>query len=186
MFCRHCGMQLSDSAQFCSRCGASTQQTATPVSNAAVTPPDPVQPVAYPLDPTQKLAGQVQVLGVLWAVYSCFRVLLSVWGVWFVRAVMHMSTYTFPRRFGYYPFIPFMRGIFIFAGILSLITGILGIWTAVALLRRDRSGRIIAIVAACLALTNFPFGTGLGIYTLVVLLQQGASQSYDRLSLTSA
>jgi hypothetical protein len=181
VYCQHSGMQLDDSASFCSRCGQSTREAAqtTPrvagAAAVAVVTPNPVQ----------ALGAQVHVLGILLAVYSVLRLILSGWLVLFSRGMMRMSIRTWPRNIDPFPFMQFVRGIFVFSGIVSLITGILGICAAVALLRRDRSGRTIAIVAACFALISFPVGTAMGIYTLVVLLRQGASDTYDRLSARS-
>jgi hypothetical protein len=42
-------------------------------------------------------------------------------------------------------------------------------------------GRIVAIVAAFLSLLKFPFGTALGIWTLVVLLGYRNSSLYEQL-----
>jgi hypothetical protein len=42
-------------------------------------------------------------------------------------------------------------------------------------------GRIVAIVAAVFSLLRFPFGTALGIWTLVVLLGYRNSTLYDQL-----
>jgi hypothetical protein len=43
------------------------------------------------------------------------------------------------------------------------------------LLRRKNWGRILAIIVGVLDLANFPIGTAIGIYSLWVLLQDGAS-----------
>jgi ABC-type spermidine/putrescine transport system permease subunit I len=106
--------------------------------------------------------------------------------MFFGRAMMRMSIHTWPRDVDPYPIMRLMHGIFVFSGIVSLVTGVLGILAAVTLLRRDRSGRTLALVAAFLALISFPFGTALGIYSLIVLLRHGASENYERLSVPSA
>jgi len=49
------------------------------------------------------------------------------------------------------------------------------------LLERTRSGRIVAIVAACLSQLKFPFGTAMGIWTLIVLLGYRNSTLYEQL-----
>jgi hypothetical protein len=50
-----------------------------------------------------------------------------------------------------------------------------------ALMERSRPGRVLAIVAAFFALFNFPFGTALGIWTLVVLLGYRNTTLYEQL-----
>jgi hypothetical protein len=42
-------------------------------------------------------------------------------------------------------------------------------------------GRVVAIVAAFLGILKFPFGTAIGIWTLVVLMGYRNSSLYDRL-----
>jgi hypothetical protein len=49
------------------------------------------------------------------------------------------------------------------------------------LLERAQWGRIVAIVAAFLSLLKFPFGTALGIWTLVVLLGYRNTTLYEQL-----
>ena len=48
-------------------------------------------------------------------------------------------------------------------------------------LERTQWGRIVAIVAAILCLIKIPFGTALGIATLVILLGDRNSALYDQL-----
>jgi hypothetical protein len=42
-------------------------------------------------------------------------------------------------------------------------------------------GRLVAIVAAILSLLKFPFGTAMGVWTLVMLLGYRNSSLYDQL-----
>ena len=49
------------------------------------------------------------------------------------------------------------------------------------LLERAQWGRIVAIVAAVLCLIKFPFGTAMGIWTLIVLLGYRNSTLYEQL-----
>ncbi len=56
---------------------------------------------------------------------------------------------------------------------------ILGALTGIALLRRERWGRTLALVVAILSLIKFPFGTALGIYTLWVLVPAQSAQEYE-------
>jgi hypothetical protein len=50
-----------------------------------------------------------------------------------------------------------------------------------ALMERSRSGRVVAIVAAIFCLLKFPFGTALGIWTLVLLLGYRNTVLYEQL-----
>ena len=42
----------------------------------------------------------------------------------------------------------------------------------------QRRGRVFALVLGCLALTSIPFGTALGVYTLIVLLDDAVAMRF--------
>jgi hypothetical protein len=60
----------------------------------------------------------------------------------------------------------------VYAGlvVLTVVCGIFGLLAGLALLANQRSARMLALVAAFLSVCEIPFGTTLGIYTLIVLL----------------
>jgi hypothetical protein len=60
----------------------------------------------------------------------------------------------------------------VYAGlvILSVLCGLFGLLAGLALLANQRAARALALIAAFLSVSEIPFGTTLGIYTLVVLL----------------
>jgi hypothetical protein len=60
---------------------------------------------------------------------------------------------------------------------LSAVCGILAIMAGLAVLAANRSGRMIAIIASFLSLSDIPLGTTLGTYTLIVLLPPAEAQS---------
>jgi hypothetical protein len=62
---------------------------------------------------------------------------------------------------------------------LSVVCGILGIIAGLALLAGNPSGRLLALIAGFLSLSNIPLGTTLGIFTLVVLLPIRAAQLHS-------
>jgi len=68
-----------------------------------------------------------------------------------------------------------------FAWIFLVLRTALIIVAAWGLLERTQWGRIVAIVAAILSLLKFPFGTALGIWTLVMLLGYRNSTLYQTL-----
>jgi hypothetical protein len=68
----------------------------------------------------------------------------------------------------------------VYAGIvvLTVLCGLFGLLAGLALLANQRSARMLALLAAFLSLSEIPFGTTLGIYTLIVLLPlRGVSPS---------
>jgi uncharacterized membrane protein HdeD (DUF308 family) len=54
--------------------------------------------------------------------------------------------------------------------VLSFFCGLFGLLAGLALLANQRPARTLALLAAFLSISEIPFGTTLGIYTLVVLL----------------
>jgi hypothetical protein len=50
-----------------------------------------------------------------------------------------------------------------------------GLVAGYGLLARKAWGRVLAIVVGILGLINFPVGTAIGIYAILVLLQEGAN-----------
>jgi hypothetical protein len=61
----------------------------------------------------------------------------------------------------------------VYAGIvvLTFLCGLFGLSAGLALLASQRPARILALLAAFLSVSEIPFGTTLGIYTLVALLR---------------
>jgi|SRR3954470_3447861 hypothetical protein len=162
MFCDGCGTQLQEQQRFCPSCGK-------PVGIAVV----PYQ--------SNRVASNRQLLGILWVVYS-FVVFMGA-GVLFVLAntlfnnVRPMVTGTQPV---YFP--GFLQPLLSFVSVVLICKALLGVIAGVGLLQRQHWARMIAIVAAFFALLSVPFGTALGIYTLVVLMSQNAEQEYAKIA----
>jgi hypothetical protein len=58
------------------------------------------------------------------------------------------------------------------AVVLLIITAIFSLLAAMALMQRDRSSRVLPLVASFLAIITGPLGIALGVYTLIVVLAQ--------------
>ena len=63
--------------------------------------------------------------------------------------------------------------IFIFSGLPSIIGGI-------GLLQKKAWGMLITIIAGCVSIFSFPFGTALGIYTIFVFTQDNKAKKHDQ------
>jgi hypothetical protein len=114
--------------------------------------------------------GHRRILAVCWLVYGILRVIAGIWLVLFsgTSTVMFGALLTrVPNPFA-------LMGDFhiVYAGlvVLSFLSGLFGILAGLALLANQRTARLIAVVAALFSVSEIPFGTTLGIYTLVVLL----------------
>ena len=62
----------------------------------------------------------------------------------------------------------------VFVAMLMAVLSIPGLLAGYGLLKRTSWGRILAIIVGILNLPNFPLGTALGVYALLVLFQEGA------------
>jgi hypothetical protein len=134
----------------------------------------------------QNYAGKVKTLAIVWFIYAGIYLLHGVAGLTFARAF-------FSGGFGpwsHWSHGPLAHGPFppeFFAGMLGFVWVALVIKTCLALvagwglLEQEPWGRIVAIVAAFIFLINIPFGTAMGIWTLVMLLGYRNSTLYDRL-----
>lgn len=175
MYCQYCGAQLTADARFCHTCG---KPTPVGIVAAAATAP------AVLVNPEEALSRTLQTLAILWGIYSGFRVLMTIWvvvaGQVFLPLVNNVLA-QMPQHIDAYPFFRFVSGMIAVTAFFSVATGALGLWAAWALWKHDSSGRIVALVAAAISLINVPFGTALGIYTMVVLLPEGRAESYARL-----
>jgi hypothetical protein len=86
-----------------------------------------------------------------------------------------------PWANGPMPPMGFMPAILHFAWVFLVLRAALALAAGWGLMERAPWGRIVAIVAAFLSLLRFPFGTALGIWTLVVLLGYRNSTLYEQL-----
>lgn len=180
MYCGHCGRQLDDTLQFCTSCG---QSTAPRDAAAASLVPPAAQPVSEAVA-LQTLNSHVRVLGILWAIYSGLRILMALWTVVFSRMLMPMVENFMPHdsNVNVVPFLHLLSGIYIVSGLYGIVAGAAGFWASWALLKHERSGRLIALIIGFVSLISIPFGTGLGVYTLVILLSKDAERTYERLA----
>jgi hypothetical protein len=133
-----------------------------------------------------RVQRNLQTLGILWCVLGVYRVVSGLIAMIFLRA---FTTHNFGDdawmfgRHWHGPFPPMWMGSLwpmiavttVFAAALALIAGY-------GLLNRRPWGRIVAIIAAILALLKFPIGTALGIYTLWVLAPGASGLEYDAIA----
>ena len=169
MYCSGCGQALEQGQTFCPRCGR-------PLAVAPPMPGLPFQLAAY--------AGKIRALSVVWFIYAGLTLVLSFAGMAFARALMF-------RHFGPWPHVPWMdgpfqpewfgQGILQFAWLVALLYAGLLFVAAWGLMERTPWGRVAAIIAAFLNLFKFPFGTALGIWTLITLMGYRNQTLYDQL-----
>jgi hypothetical protein len=116
------------------------------------------------------VSSQVRTLGILWLALSLLRLLpaLAMMGVghwgWHWAPIPH-----------------FLGPLFGLLGGLLAIRTVLGVVTGVGLMNYQPWARSLSLVLGCLGLFDLPLGTALGIYTLWVMLSDGADAEYRRL-----
>ena len=120
---------------------------------------------------TQGLAGtQPRVLGLCWVAYGVFRLAITLWLISFTTTATLMFGALLTRVPDPYSLMALFHFLYLGVTIWSAVSGVLGILAGVALLLGQRSARPLSIAAALLSLSELPFGIGLGVYTLVVVL----------------
>ncbi len=168
MYCSGCGRALEPGQVVCPQCNR-------PVVPAAPVPP-PVPNFQFEL---ARYAGKVRVLGILWLAYAGLSLVLGTFGLLFLHSMF--SGGFGPWGHGPMPqmwFFPaLLRFAWVFVAGRAILSGVAG-W---GLLERTQWGRILAIVVAIISLIKVPFGTALGIATLVILLGYRNSTLYDQL-----
>lgn len=173
MFCSACGSGLAPGQAFCPQCGRPAIAPAGPVP--------PIPPAAVPgfQFELNNFAGKIRALSVVWYIYAGLALVTGFWGMAFANALFH-------GRFGAWPQGPFPPSIIVpallrFAWLTILVRVALALVAGWGLMEHAAWGRVVAIVAAVLSILKFPFGTALGIWTLVMLVGYKNATLYDQL-----
>lgn len=165
MFCSGCGQAIAPDQPVCPQCGR-------PVLSAV----PPVPGLAYQVE---SYRGKVRALAVVWFVYAGLELLLGFAGLTFMKHFFmgHMG----PWMNGGGPPVWVFPIILRFAWVALLVRTGLAVAAGWGLLEQTQWGRIVAIVAAIFSLIKFPFGTAMGIWTMVMLLGYRNSTLYEQL-----
>jgi hypothetical protein len=165
MFCSGCGQALAPGQAFCAHCGR---------PSAAVIPPVPG--LQFQLE---SYSSKVKTLSIFWFIYAGLSLLLGFAGLAFARAILSGA------------FSPWMNGpmppsflgpaVMHLAWVILMLRVALTLAAAWGLMERTSWGRILAVIVAMLSLIQFPFGTALGIWTLVMLLGYRNASLYEQL-----
>jgi hypothetical protein len=165
MFCSGCGNALAPGQAFCAQCGR---------PSAAVIPPVPG--LQFQLE---NYAGKIRVLAIAWFVYAGIALLTGFAGLAFAHAILSGAFGDWihgpatPRFIA--PFLLQFVWVFLVARVA------LGVAAGWGLLQRAPWGRMVAIIAAIFGILKFPFGTAIGIWTLVIMLGYRNGTLYEQL-----
>lgn len=113
-------------------------------------------------------------LGPCWIVYGALRLGIAVWLVGFARQATVMFGATLVEVAHPESLMATFHMFYLFAIILSVVCGVVGLLAGLAVLAGQRAGRMLAIIAAFLSLSELPIGITLGVYTLLVLFPRCA------------
>lgn len=166
MFCSGCGHAIEAGHQVCPQCGR------------PIAPPAPAVPnLGFEL---ANYANRIRALSTVWFIYGGLVLATGIAGLTFAKAfLMHGWG---PWSHGDFPFGPgFGSAILHFALIMTIVRASLAFAAGWGLMERAPWGRVVAIVAAFLSLLKIPFGTAIGIWTLVMLLGYRNTSLYDQL-----
>jgi len=170
MFCSGCGLVLAAGQGFCPQCG---RPAAVPIA--------PMPDLAFQVE---TYAGKIKALGVVWLIYAGLGLFTGIASLTFAQAFFANGFGPFGHgRWGGGSMAPFWLG----PAFLHFVWGIVLLRAALALaagwglVERAPWARVVAIVAAVLGLIRFPFGTAIGIWTLVVLLGYRNQTLYEQL-----
>jgi len=157
LFCNACGRELQPGQQYCSACGQ----------------PVGVAPIPRSIN---RVAHHIQILGILWIVYSLFDLMGGIAIMVFPTIILSYLSHVegVPNQ------IPgFLQPLFIAIGMFLILKAALGIGAGIGLWQRQPWARILAIVLGIIALINIPFGLALGIYTLWILFTPESQKEYE-------
>jgi hypothetical protein len=164
MYCSGCGQALAPGQPVCTQCGRQV---------APMTPPVPG--FQFQLE---SYAGKVRLLGYLWIAWAILSFVMGVAALAFAKTLLAggFDHWGHPMPpIWVFPMAMHFAWLFLFGR--SVLCAIAG-W---GLLQHEPWGRVMAIVVAILSLIKIPFGTVLGIATLVLLLGYRNSTLYEQL-----
>lgn len=168
MFCDRCGMALPDAARFCSGCGRAIVVSTTGAA------------------PVARLDRHLSILGVFWIIRGVLRILMAGWlgliGARWIGGFATALTDRIPDMPHGFPLARLIETGIMFGSVITVVIGVASIVAGWGLLERASWARILTVVLTFLALIRLPFGTALGIYSLVVLFPEPARVEYERLA----
>jgi hypothetical protein len=135
----------------------------------------------------ENYAGNVKLLGIVWFIYAGFSMLTGLAGLAFVNAFLSgqfsawMQSQQGQWAHGPMPPMWLVPAILHSAWVFLALRSGLALVAGWGLIEHKQWGRIVAIVAAFLGLLRIPFGTALGIWTLILLLGYRNSSLYEQL-----
>jgi hypothetical protein len=125
--------------------------------------------------------ARFKILGLCWILYGAIRLICAVWLALFSNTATVMFGALLGRVPDPFAMMSYFHVFYTLLICISTLCGVLGILAGLTLMWRQESGRVLAIAAAMLSLSEIPVGIALGVYTLIVLLPlRGPADSFAR------
>lgn len=170
MYCSGCGQAIEAGQAICPKCSR------------------PLAPIVPPVPGLQFLlenyAGKIRLLSIFWFVYAGLSLLTGIAGLTFARSFLSGGFGPWannPWTHGPMPPIWIGPAFFHLIWVMLVFRAALAVAAGWGLMEHTQWGRLVAIVAAILCMLKFPFGTAIGVWTLVMLLGYRNSSLYDQL-----
>jgi hypothetical protein len=116
------------------------------------------------------LSGHRRILSVCWIVYGILRLIMGICLVLFSGTATVMFGALLVRVPDPFALMGDFHIVYAAIVVLTVLCGLFGLLAGLALVANQRPARTLALLAAFLSISEIPFGTTLGIYTLIVLL----------------
>jgi hypothetical protein len=112
----------------------------------------------------------IRILGTCWIIYGIIRCVAALWLVSFSNTATVMFGALLNRVSDPFSLMSYFHLFYTFAIVLSVVCGVVGILSGVALHAGHRSARMLSLLAGFLCLADIPLGLTIGIYSLMILL----------------
>jgi hypothetical protein len=115
----------------------------------------------------------VDIISILWIVSGSLGILLAIfafwllWGITFVPNIGYEATYI-------------LRLVATWGSIFLAVFSAPEIIGGIGLIKRKEWGRIVVLVVSFFNLINFPLGTALGIYSIIILMKEETAKLFSR------
>jgi hypothetical protein len=140
--------------------------------------PPPVPTFQFELN---SYASKMRALSTVWFIYGGLVLVTGFVGMAFLNAFQRHGLWMHGPWRG--PFPPFWFGPIIrFGWAITVGRAVLAVMAGYGLMERAPWGRMVAIVAAFLSLLKFPFGTAIGVWTLIMLMGYRNTTLYEQIS----
>jgi hypothetical protein len=120
--------------------------------------------------PTQNPRANSRTLGALWIIYGILRLVAAILLLVYTGTATVMFGALLTRVPDPATFMTTFHILYIAATFVTALSGLFGLLAGTSLLTAKPFARGFSLLAAFLSLSDLPFGTTLGIYTLIVFL----------------